>query len=311
VVKLGPGAATSAKPSASPAGAPKPVASASAPPTVVAAAKPVVPTPKDRGKAPAPGGLPPAPAPPAASRETAPTESLQQLADMATKGGAEKEKAWGTLTRKFFTASSDAEREEVKKVLGEVVGDLMFSKTPTSFSEVYEVQRGDNLSSIAKRHQSTLGFIRWANQKSSDRIVPGERLKIPSGKVKLIVLKGHFCLVALFNNNYVKEYPIAIGKSDKTPTGTFIIDDKAVKPDWYAPDGKVYKFGDEKNILGTRWIRFKETAQFHGYGIHGTAEKERDSIGKPASAGCIRMLNEDVEELFDVIPLGTEVVIRD
>jgi lipoprotein-anchoring transpeptidase ErfK/SrfK len=34
-------------------------------------------------------------------------------------------------------------------------------------------------------------------------------------------------------------------------------------------------------------------------------------IGKPATAGCVRMVNEDVEELFDIIPIGTKVTIKD
>jgi L,D-transpeptidase ErfK/SrfK len=44
-----------------------------------------------------------------------------------------------------------------------------------------------------------------------------------------------------------------------------------------------------------------------GYGIHGTDQPE--SIGNAASHGCVRMLNEDVIELYDIVPLGTEVRI--
>ena len=46
-----------------------------------------------------------------------------------------------------------------------------------------------------------------------------------------------------------------------------------------------------------------------GYGIHGTNEPEL--IGQQVSHGCIRMLNEDVEELFDVVSIGTPVSITD
>jgi lipoprotein-anchoring transpeptidase ErfK/SrfK len=46
-----------------------------------------------------------------------------------------------------------------------------------------------------------------------------------------------------------------------------------------------------------------------GYGIHGTTQP--NSVGTPASQGCIRMRNEDVEELFDIIPdILVEVLIR-
>ena len=44
-----------------------------------------------------------------------------------------------------------------------------------------------------------------------------------------------------------------------------------------------------------------------GYGLHGTWEPE--SIGKQASAGCVRLANNEVEELFLLIPTGTRVVI--
>ena len=46
-----------------------------------------------------------------------------------------------------------------------------------------------------------------------------------------------------------------------------------------------------------------------GYGIHGTTEPE--SIGYQATEGCVRMHNSDVEELFTIVPPGTEVIIVD
>ena len=46
-----------------------------------------------------------------------------------------------------------------------------------------------------------------------------------------------------------------------------------------------------------------------GYGIHGTWDT--NSIGKQATAGCIRLLNDDVAELYLILPIGTIVAIRD
>ena len=51
----------------------------------------------------------------------------------------------------------------------------------------------------------------------------------------------------------------------------------------------------------------KSNKNLKGYGIHGTWDRE--SIGKARSNGCIRMLNEQVEELFRIIPLATPVEI--
>jgi lipoprotein-anchoring transpeptidase ErfK/SrfK len=52
-----------------------------------------------------------------------------------------------------------------------------------------------------------------------------------------------------------------------------------------------------------------ETPDVRGYGIHGTWDNS--AIGKAESQGCVRMRNEDVEELFALLPLKTAVVITE
>jgi lipoprotein-anchoring transpeptidase ErfK/SrfK len=44
-----------------------------------------------------------------------------------------------------------------------------------------------------------------------------------------------------------------------------------------------------------------------GYGIHGTTEPQH--LGKQVTAGCVRMANSDAEELYTIIPVGTEVTV--
>jgi lipoprotein-anchoring transpeptidase ErfK/SrfK len=55
-------------------------------------------------------------------------------------------------------------------------------------------------------------------------------------------------------------------------------------------------------VLGTRRLELGD-----GYGIHGTDHPE--SIGKAASHGCVRLRNEDIEKLYDMVPVGTPVFI--
>jgi lipoprotein-anchoring transpeptidase ErfK/SrfK len=55
-------------------------------------------------------------------------------------------------------------------------------------------------------------------------------------------------------------------------------------------------------VLGTRRLELGD-----GYGIHGTDHPE--SIGKAASHGCVRLRNEDIEKLYDMVPVGTSVYI--
>jgi lipoprotein-anchoring transpeptidase ErfK/SrfK len=94
--------------------------------------------------------------------------------------------------------------------------------------------------------------------------------------------------------------------------GTFVITDKIEQPPWWRPDGKMIPFGDKENVLGTRWMSLQATgttAAVRGYGLHGTWEPE--TIGKQASAGCVRLKNNEVEELFLMIPTGTSVAITE
>ena len=93
-----------------------------------------------------------------------------------------------------------------------------------------------------------------------------------------------------------------------TPEGDFEIATKLKNPPWYRR-GERIEYGDPRNILGTRWIGFRDTAEYQGYGIHGTTKPE--SIGKAQSDGCIRMLNGDVEELFGLVTIGTPVIIKE
>lgn len=106
----------------------------------------------------------------------------------------------------------------------------------------------------------------------------------------------------LSGERLVKEYPIAIGKpATPTPLGNFTIEYREINPAWYPPEQKgVVVPSGPNNPLGYRWLGFWNT-----YGIHGTNAPW--SIGSAVSNGCIRMYEEDVEELYDMVKDGTPV----
>ncbi|WP_257792030.1 L,D-transpeptidase [Anoxybacter fermentans] len=90
------------------------------------------------------------------------------------------------------------------------------------------------------------------------------------------------------NGRIIRSYPVAIGKpSTPTPTGEYSIRHKLKNPG---------------GPFGTRWMSFKSH-----YGIHGT--NSPGLIGQAVSHGCIRMLNKDIEELYDLVQVGTPVKI--
>lgn len=102
----------------------------------------------------------------------------------------------------------------------------------------------------------------------------------------------------------VKEYLVAIGKpSTPTPVGEFQIQEKIINPVWYPPDKKGWAvLSGPANPLGYRWMGIGGN-----YGIHGTNMPW--SIGSVVSNGCIRMFEEQAEELFDKVAIHTPVYI--
>ena len=84
--------------------------------------------------------------------------------------------------------------------------------------------------------------------------------------------------------------------------GTFKVLEKMRDPTYYGPDG-VIEHDDPKNPLGEYWLDLGDT-----YGIHGTIDES--SIGKAESQGCIRMKNRDIADVYDLLTVGSEVLIR-
>ncbi len=111
-------------------------------------------------------------------------------------------------------------------------------------------------------------------------------------------------LILKSNEEVFKTYIVATGEDNSTPVGTFTIVEKLIDPTWYSA-GAVIPPDSPDNVLGTRWLGF----DLSGYGIHGTTEPE--SLGKQVTQGCVRLSNADVEELYIIIPKGTEVIIVD
>lgn len=199
---------------------------------------------------------------------------------------------------------------ETEKILGQINVNLLLSRAPMPEKIEYVVQSGDILEQLAKKNGTTVELIKKCNSLQGKMIHPGDRLRIFNAKLTIAISKSRNDLLLKANNRFFKRYPVGTGKFGTTPAGAFVISDKIIEPPWWRPDGKMIPYGDKENVLGTRWLSLTATGatpKVRGYGIHGTWEP--DTIGKQASAGCVRLVNSDVEELFLIVPTGTPVTI--
>ncbi|MDZ7815436.1 MAG: L,D-transpeptidase family protein [Planctomycetota bacterium] len=207
----------------------------------------------------------------------------------------------------LWDAADEDERTTLEQKLDEINSYVVFNPNAEFADAVFHtVETGDSIGKIAQKYDSRVRLIKHINGLDSDMIYPDQRLKVLVGNSKLIVDKSAFRLKLLFNGKYVHSYEIGIGKDgkDETPVGEFRVKTLEVDPIWYFEGEKILP-DDPRNVLGTRWIGL----DIPSYGIHGTPFE--DSLGKKSSAGCVRMLNQAVEEVYAFVKRDDVVVIRD
>jgi lipoprotein-anchoring transpeptidase ErfK/SrfK len=118
--------------------------------------------------------------------------------------------------------------------------------------------------------------------------------------------------------NRAIRYGISVGKAGFEWAGEAIISDRKHWPNWYPPEEMIARKpelekwkdgqpGGPTNPLGARALYLTTNGRDYGYRIHGTPEW--DSIGRNASSGCIRMINQDVIDLYERVPNGVKVVV--
>ena len=175
------------------------------------------------------------------------------------------------------------------------------------------VKPGDTLDRLMKREwkgrvRSGYGTVLWLNNISGpDRLRVGG-IWVPEEPVRFLVHKRAHTLQVLLGEVPIREFSVGLGMNGRTPEGEFVIEELMPRPDYWPPGGKRIPFGQKGNPLGTRWMGFQDTPDAQGFGIHGTDEP--DSIGKDQSQGCVRMRNEEVEQLFTWATVGMKVEIR-
>jgi lipoprotein-anchoring transpeptidase ErfK/SrfK len=138
----------------------------------------------------------------------------------------------------------------------------------------------------------------------------------PSGT--LIVDPDDRFLYLVLGEGKAKRYGIGVGREGFSWAGTAVIRRKAKWPSWLPPeemqarDKEAAKWregmpGGPENPLGARALYLYQGEADTLYRIHGTREPK--SIGRAVSSGCIRMLNSDIIELYERVPIGTRVVV--
>jgi hypothetical protein len=211
-------------------------------------------------------------------------------------------------------ARSDAEVLRAK--LTTANDDLLFSTKVTPgdpLVESYSVASGDSLERIKKKRDLAIDWrllarVNKITNPSSLKV--GQKVKLIRGPFSVIVHKNDFRL-DLFAGSpdeqeswlYIRSFRVGLGEGGNTPVGTFVIKTKMVHPDWTNPKtGQHFAAKDPENPIGDYWLGWEglgESKVYTGFGLHGTIDPA--SIGQNKSMGCVRMLADDIAEMYELL----------
>jgi lipoprotein-anchoring transpeptidase ErfK/SrfK len=136
------------------------------------------------------------------------------------------------------------------------------------------------------------------------------RSQHPVGTIIVETAERHLYLIE--SETRALRYGIGVGRDGFTWAGLLQITRKTEWPDWVPPPEMIerqpylprFMAGGPGNPLGARAMYLGKTV----YRIHGTNAPE--TIGHAVSSGCFRLVNDDVVDLYDRVPLGTRVIVR-
>ena len=256
----------------------------------------------------APQPVPSAPTPTKPTPERS-AEALQ-LFELARRGAPDGDRiaARAQLSQALLIGLPPDKEAQACSQLAQMADDMIFGqkrnhRDPLVASHV--IQSGETLGKIAKKYHVTDNLLAAINGiKDKNRIRASQNLKVIQGPFHVTIFKNRHVMHVFLQETFVRQYTVGLGLENGTPTGEWSVTDKLVNPPYYSPRGEgIIAADDPDNPLGERWIGLEgvsgEAVGQQRYGIHGTHDPS--TIGKNESLGCVRMRNEDVEALYDML----------
>lgn len=252
----------------------------------------------------APPSVPQVLAAPPNSRSRHETVGLHGVGDFASfMKEVERQLAAGDLAQAQLLLSqhhgsprlTPAEAAQVERLLDQLAGTVIYS-SEHFLEQPYRTQPTDTLESIARQYNVPVGFLAKINGLDPSRpLPPGRELKVVRGPFDATIdLERHELTLLLGGQRYAGRFPIGVGPEVRQNQGPLTVTDKAV----------LSAFPNRQDASrGTRWIGLGQNL-----GIHGTDNPQ--AIGRNVEQGGISLQQRDVEDLYDILTIGSKVTIR-
>lgn len=197
---------------------------------------------------------------------------------------------------------SQPQQQQLQMLLDQIAGTVVYS-TQNHLENPYEVQPGERLESIAERYQVPWQLLAKINGIADPgALQPGERLKVVRGPFEAVIsLDRRELVLRTADGLYAGRFPVGLGAENPPQEGSFAVSDKVENPVYYGRQSSIAA-EDPTNPLGERWIGLGRQMA-----IHGTNDPQ--ALGRTDLPGWISLREHDVEEVYDILGLGSRVTI--
>jgi LysM repeat protein len=269
-------------------------------------------TPRPAGNAPPAGAMtaleitPGAPAPAVAEQPQSSLYSATRLAVQAALDRGELSQALLLLSDWYGDPSlSPAETQEVNLLLSQLAGSVIYS-TEHRLEPPYMVQAGEGLQGIAQKYDVPWQLLAKINGLSGpEELQPGKQLKVVRGPFSALVDLSQHRMTLMLDRRYAGQFAIEVDPTTSVEEGHWTINQKLITP------GNVGLMSsspsapsDQKSIMMTNTSGGSSQIVILR-GSNGSAAGSTDPAGR-----VIRLKVRDVEEVYDILSLGSSVVIR-
>jgi len=192
---------------------------------------------------------------------------------------------------------------QVISLLDQLAGTVIYSRGHY-LEPAYLVRPGDTLEQIARDYQVPALLLARINGISDpEQLRPGQELKVVRGPFNAVIHLERFELTLMLNGRYAGRFPIGIGGDAPELVGAYTVQAKVVDPSYCGRDGVNFEAGDPRNPLGKFLIDLGE-----GVALHGTNDPGK--VGRISERGVICLTPRDIDDLFGILSIGSQVVIE-
>jgi len=194
------------------------------------------------------------------------------------------------------------EDRQLTELLDQVAGTVVYSRQHL-LEPPHVVQPGENLAMIAQKYEVPWQLLAKINGlRNPEHLPPGLQLKVVRGPFDAVIRLDRYELTLMLHGRYAGRFRIGIGRDQPVLEGAYTVRDKTVNPTYYG-NGQVIDADDPGNPLGERLIGLGNRISLHG-------TNDPQNIGRSGGPGTISMGDRDIEDVYDILSVGSRVLIQ-